>query len=239
MLPHRVLLPRLSTSQRAHASGMGEQRTGRRAYRGRHSEVRATRRESARGRGHRIQQGIRVHSIGERQIHSGEFPIRGEQSEEPILEHISLWVIASITRTCRTFLFFSFSFSSGTKSLRGTKLYFHRSARMVSTGPPLLFFFSRPTSVEPLFLNPVSLSSSRYIATFNFVLSVHSYRGRRVISPPGKTDRAAPINRLTRFRFLKVSFHSLLTFLRLYSSSGTRKVSRTPRQRQKRTMRQL
>lgn len=29
MLPHRVLLPRLSTSQRAHASGMGEQRTGR------------------------------------------------------------------------------------------------------------------------------------------------------------------------------------------------------------------
>ena len=69
---------------------MGEQRTGRRAYRGRHSEVRATRREPARGRGHRIQQGIRVHSIGERQIHSGEFPIRGEQSEEPILEHISL-----------------------------------------------------------------------------------------------------------------------------------------------------
>lgn len=91
---------------------------------------------------------------------------------------------------------------------------------MVSTGPPLLFFFSRPTSVEPLFLNPVSLSSSRYIATFNFVLSVHSYRGRRVISPPGKTDRAAPINRLTRFRFLKVSFHSLLTFLRLYSFIG-------------------
>lgn len=65
---------------------------------------------------------------------------------------------------------------------------------MVSTGPPLLFFFSRPTSVEPLFLNPVSLSSSRYIATFNFVLSVHSYRGRRVISPPGKTGPDQSIN---------------------------------------------
>lgn len=65
---------------------------------------------------------------------------------------------------------------------------------MVSTGPPFLFFFSRPTSVEPLFLNPVSLSSSRYIATFNFVLSVHSYRGRRVISPPGKIGPDQSIN---------------------------------------------
>lgn len=80
---------------------------------------------------------------------------------------------------------------------------------MVSTGPPLLFFFSRPTSVEPLFLNPVSLSSSRYIATFNFVLSVHSYRGRRVISPPGKIGPDQSINSFP----LPQSF---LPFLRSY-----------------------
>ena len=108
------------------------------------------------------------------------------------------------------------SFSSGTKSLRGTKLYFHRSARMVSTGPPLLFFFSRPTSVEPLFLNPVSLSSSRYIATFNFVLFVSwTIYPPRYLYPPGNSgpnrsiDRSINSAQPPRFRFLKVSFHSI------------------------------
>ena len=141
------------------------------------------------------------------------------------------------------------SFSSGTKSLRGTKLYFHRSARMVSTGPPLLFFFSRPTSVEPLFLNPVSLSSSRYIATFNFVLFVSwTIYPPRYLYPPGNTDQQRPrsidrsIDRLTpRNRRVSASsrFPSIPLLIRSYSSSGTRKVSRTPWQRQKRTMRQL
>lgn len=90
MLPHRLLLPRLSAPERAHAPGMGEHRAGRGTDRGRHTEVRAARREPARGQRHRFQQGVRVHSVGDRQTHRGELAVRREQGEEPIHEHTGM-----------------------------------------------------------------------------------------------------------------------------------------------------
>lgn len=158
MLPHRVLLPRLSAPQRAHASRMGEQRAGWRTYRGRHSEIRTTRCEFTRGRGHRVQQGIRVHSIGKWQIHRREFSIRWEQGEEPILEYIGLWVVLC------AFLWFP----DQRDLFVGKSLFPSKSVwfRQLHTAPVFLpAAHRRPSSI----FNQVSLSPSRYIARFNFI----------------------------------------------------------------------